>query len=174
MHEYVVTAVGNDRPGLVDRVTGCLLDIGCNVADSRMINLRGQFAMILLAEVPEHASAKVDSALQQAGKDSGLKITVSTKQGEVDGLRAGLPFTVKAYAMDQPGLVHRITHLLHQRSINIEELQTKLEPGSYTGTPLFTLTMRITVPADQQVKQLRAELEHLCDSLNCDFDLDGD
>lgn len=174
MHEYVVTAVGQDRPGLVDRLTGCLLDVGCNVADSRMVNLRGQFALILLAEVPEHALNKVENALQEVGSETGLKVSLATQQGSRSPQRAGLPFMLKAYAMDQPGLVHRITHLLHQKQVNIEELQTKLEAGSYTGTPLFTLTMRITVPADQQVKELRNSLEELCDSLNCDFDLDGE
>ena len=175
MHEHVITAVGQDRPGLVDQLTGCLLDAGCNVADSRMVNLRGQFAIIMLAEVPDHALDKVEPALQAVGEKTGLKVSVTTQQQPSHSpRRAGMPFTLKAYAMDQPGLVHRITHLLHQKQVNIEELQTKLEAGSYTGTPLFTLTMRITVPADQPVKQLRNDLEELCDSLNCDFDLEGE
>lgn len=73
--------------------------------------------------------------------------------------------------MDQPGIVHRITHLLHEKGANIEDLQTRLEPGSYTGTPLFTMDLRMTVPPKVAVKDLRIRLEALCESLNCDFEM---
>ena len=48
MRELVITAVGSDRPGLVGRLTAPLYEVSANVADSRMVNLRGQFALLLL------------------------------------------------------------------------------------------------------------------------------
>lgn len=74
--------------------------------------------------------------------------------------------------MDQPGIVHRITHLLHEREINIEELQTNLQPGSVPGTPLFTMHLRMTVPTTLPLPILRRDLELLCDALNCEIELD--
>ncbi len=44
----VLTAVGDDRPGLVDEVTRYITERGGNLEDSRMVNLRGQFAMMML------------------------------------------------------------------------------------------------------------------------------
>jgi predicted amino acid-binding ACT domain protein len=44
----ILTAVGDDRPGLVDDVTRFIFERGGNIEDSRMVNLRGQFAMMVL------------------------------------------------------------------------------------------------------------------------------
>jgi glycine cleavage system transcriptional repressor len=45
-HELVVTAVGPDRPGIASDFTGHVHAAGANLADSRMVNLRGQFALL--------------------------------------------------------------------------------------------------------------------------------
>ena len=62
MSAWVITAVGPDRPGLVQTLTSALLEASGNVADSRMINLRGQFALILLAFATGTDVASADSA----------------------------------------------------------------------------------------------------------------
>jgi len=49
MAEYlVISAIGEDRPGLVSRLTGVIAEHGCNVEDSRMSVLGTEFAVILL------------------------------------------------------------------------------------------------------------------------------
>jgi glycine cleavage system transcriptional repressor len=173
MKQLVITAVGPDRPGLVDEISGFLLEAGANLADSRMVNLRGQFALILLAEVADDAAAdKIEQTAHDAGEKIGLDVFVQPDESHASASKGGLAFHVSTYAMDQPGIVHRITHLLHERGVNIEELQTRLEPGSYTGTPQFSMELTMTVPQTLPVKQLRADLEALCESLNCDIDIE--
>lgn len=173
MHQLVITAVGPDRPGLVDEFSGFLLEEGANLADSRMVNLRGQFALIVLAEVAdEDAAAKIRQTAAAAGKRIGLNVSVNTEDESQATTQKGLAYRLRTYAMDQPGIVHRITHLLHERGVNIEELQTRLQPGSYTGTPQFSMQLTMTVPADQPIKILRADLQKLCESLNCDVDME--
>jgi len=173
MREIVITAVGKDRAGLVDELTGFLLDAGANMADSRMVNLRGQFALIALIEASDPQIARITADAPALGERIGLSISIAQQGGDKSAhIAPGVPYRVKAYAMDQPGLVHRITHFLHQQGVNIEELQTKLAPGSYTGTPLFTLDLRMTLPTAVKPKLLRTQLEELCDSLNCDVDIE--
>lgn len=172
MAELVITAVGPDRPGLVNELSGFLLDAGANIADSRMVNLRGRFAVLLLVEAGDDAARIVRERASAAGARMGLQITLGPEAPPAAPAGPGVPYRLRTYAMDQPGIVHRITRLLHTHGVNIEELQTRLQPGSYTGTPLFSMEMRLTVPARVAVKQLRAELDELCGSLNCDVDLD--
>lgn len=180
----VLTAVGPDRPGLVDELTGFLLQRGANIADSRMVNLRGQFAVIMLVELAGDAGAveQLRKDLPGAAQKIGLTVTLVPQEGSrggplpgvpgVPGVPgAGVPFSLKVTAMDQPGIVHRVTHLLHQHGANVEDLTTELEEGAYTGTPLFTMRLRMTVPSRLPVRQLRESLTALCDELNCDFDL---
>ena len=48
MAHAILTALGIDRPGLVDEVSRFIYDRGGNIEDSRMVNLRGQFAIMVL------------------------------------------------------------------------------------------------------------------------------
>jgi len=57
MAQLIITAVGPDRPGLAGELTGHLHSHGANLLDSRMVNLRGQFAMLILLEAPADAVA---------------------------------------------------------------------------------------------------------------------
>ena len=49
----VISAIGQDRPGIVDEVSAFILSHQCNVEDSRMAVLGGDFALIMLVSGPE-------------------------------------------------------------------------------------------------------------------------
>jgi glycine cleavage system transcriptional repressor len=168
--ELVVTAVGPDRPGIASEFAGHVHSAGANLADSRMINLRGQFALIMLIEGAPPVVDAVRNRLREAAPKMGMTIEFSgaTKTSP----REGVPFRLKTYSMDQPGIVHKITSYLHEQSINVEELETHLESAPFMGTPVFTMEIVMLVPKTASVKTLRRALEELGDTLNCDVDLD--
>jgi len=172
--QFIITAVGPDRPGLIDQISGQLLEAGANIADSRMINLSGEFALMMLVGVEDGDAEKVTGDLQQAGQRIGLSISVTPiAAGQPESASVGkrVAFRLRVYGMDKPGIVHRITHTLHENQVNVEEMQTHLQAGSYTGTPAFRMELLMSVPGSVQVRQLRDQLGELCDSLNCDLDL---
>lgn len=174
MQELVITAVGPDRPGLIGKLTAPLYEAEANVADSRMVNLRGQFALMLLAEVPSGAVERVQRRLLGLAEQLGLTVTFRGSEVAAEPkppTTVGVPYRVCTYAMDQPGLVHRITDLLHRHAINVEELATRSQPRPQTGAPLFSMELLITVPASVPLRTWRTELERLCEELNCDLEL---
>ena len=171
MTQLVLTAVGPDRPGLVGEITGHLQSAGGNILDSRMVNLRGQFALVLLMEAEPAAVDALEKTLPATLEAMGLKLTV-TRQSPLRQPVAGVPMKLKTYSMDQPGIVHRITSVLHSNGVNIEELSSRQESAPFDGTPLFLMEMRVTVPPAMPIRKLRAELEALCDSLNCSLDFE--
>ena len=174
MSAWVITAVGPDRPGLVKRITSGLLDASSNVADSRMINLRGQFALILLADIPEGSIEAARSGLEQTASDLGLAIAfhaASTTTAHDRTATVGIPYRLRIYAMDQPGIVHQITDVLQRSGVNVEELETRSQPSPQSGAPLFSLELRMTAPPELPIRTLREELSTVCDSLNCDLEL---
>jgi glycine cleavage system transcriptional repressor len=168
--ELVITAVGPDRPGIASDVSGHVHAAGANLADSRMVNLRGQFALIALVE----GNADTLAALRKRLGEAAPKMNLSFEFGEAkkaDRLE-GVPFRLKTYSMDQPGIVHKVTSYLHEQGINVEELETHLESAPFMGTPVFTLEILMLVPKTVSVKALRKSLEELGDTLNCDVDID--
>ncbi len=171
--QYVISAVGPDRPGLVGELTGHLHAAGANLLDSRMVNLRGQFALVLLMECPQSVAAVVSRSLPEAAEKMGLRLNLSP-HGLAKGAEPvhGIPMRLKTYSLDQPGIVHRVTRLLQGHGVNIEDLTTRQESAAFAGTPLFLMEIRMTVPPAVSVRKLRPELESLCDALNCDVDLE--
>ncbi|MGD0541002.1 MAG: ACT domain-containing protein [Tepidisphaeraceae bacterium] len=171
MSQFIITAVGPDRPGIVGELTAHLHGGGGNILDSRMVNLRGEFAMLILVDVPEATAETLRGSLPKVGEKIGLRLSVSELHGKRAGV-SGLPFRLKTYSMDQPGIVAKLSQVLREYAVNIEELSARQESAPFSGSPLFLTEMRLTVPATVALGKLRAELESVGNALNCDIDLD--
>lgn len=172
MDQLIVNAIGPDRPGIVGQFTGHLHDAGANVLDSRMVNLRGQFAIILLIEADGAKLAEIRQSLPTAAEQMGLRVTLTDGQPPAAPVR-GIPFKLKTYSLDQPGIVHRVSDVLRQYGVNIEELSARQESAPFAGTPLFLMEMRLTVPPSVSIQTVKSKLQALCDSLNCDMDIEA-
>jgi len=136
-----------------------------------MVNLRGEFAMLILVEVPDATAEALRGSLPKVGEKMGLRLGVSELHPKRAGV-SGLPFRLKTYSMDQPGIVARLSQVLRDYGVNIEELSARQESAPFSGSPLFLTEMRLTVPAAVPLGRLRAELESVGNALNCDIDLD--
>ena len=92
MPQLIINALGPDRPGIVGQVTGHLHAAGANVLDSRMVNLRGQFALILLVEAPPVAVEKIHQSLPPLAEKIGLRLTLPDAQSPGAQPIKGIPF----------------------------------------------------------------------------------
>ena len=53
---FIITAVGPDRPGMAHALARELFEAQCNLEDTTMTRLSGQFAMILAVAAPAELS----------------------------------------------------------------------------------------------------------------------
>lgn len=77
---FVLTVVGDDRPGLVSSLSSTVADHGGNWLTSRMAQLAGQFAGIVLVEVPTERAGQLRESLEALAA-TGLRVEV-TAAGE--------------------------------------------------------------------------------------------
>jgi glycine cleavage system transcriptional repressor len=167
----VISAFGKDRPGIVNQLSRAILDAGCNVEDSRMTVLGGEFALILLVSGVWNAVAKLESQLKALEKK--LELTLVAKATEPRAEKHNMvPYVVDVVAMDHPGIVHDIAEFFSTRDINIEDLSTWTYAAAHTGTPMFSLNMTVSVPASVNIGGLRDEFTRFCDELNLDATLE--
>lgn len=167
----VITAVGNDRPGIVDKLSMAILEAGCSINDSRMTVLGGEFALILLVCGKWNELAKLENQLPGIGES--LALTVTSKRTEIgEQLPNMLSYSVDVVAMDHPGIVYKIANFFSKRNINIRELNTTSYAAAHTGTPMFTISMIVNVPTDIRVASLREDFLDFCDGLNMDAALE--
>jgi len=164
----VVTAVGKDRVGIVDDLSAVVERARCNIEESRMAVLGGDFAIILLASGPESDAAQLILDGPGLGAGLGLHIearltTAPREQG------AGRPYVLESVSLDAPGIVHAVTDLLRRRGVNIEDMDTETVAAPWTGAPMFRMRGRLVVPHNVPIVELRHELEAL--ELERDLDI---
>ncbi len=168
MRNYlVISALGADRPGIVDRLSQVVFEAGCNIEDSRMTVLGGEFAILLLISGNWNNVAKVENALANVGQE--LELTLTTKRTERRQSRDNLmPYAVDVVSLDHPGIVHNLANFFSTRNINIEDMVTNSYAAAHTGAPMFGVRMVVEVPSETHIAALRDEFLEFCDQLNVD------
>lgn len=163
----VITALGEDRPGIVNDVSRLIVDAGCNIEDSRMTVLGGDFALILLVSGKWNELAKLENSLPQLARKQNLLL--HAKRTEPPRARGNLlPYAVEVVALDQPGIVHQLANFFAKREISIRDMATASYAAAHTGTPMFSVQMTVDVPAAAHIAALREEFMDFCDQLNLD------
>ncbi|RLA00055.1 MAG: glycine cleavage system protein R, partial [Gammaproteobacteria bacterium] len=163
----VVSALGKDRPGIVDQLSKAVLESGGNIVDSRMTVLGGDFAILLLVEGRWDALSKLENGIPSLQKKLDLSIALKRTEPRSPATE-NMPYMVEVVAMDHTGIVHGLASFFSARNINIEDLATSCYQAPHTGTTMFALHMAVGIPAAMHISTLREEFMEYCDSLNLD------
>jgi len=165
--QLVITALGDDRPGIVDELSKVLFKHNLNIEDSRMSVLGGEFAVLLLVSGPQQSID--DFVGDTANLEQLLNMKILVKLTSSDTIpQAVVPYTVEVVAIDHPGIVHKLASFFSGRQINIVDLHTERYAAAHTATPMFAVNITIGIPADMAIKTLRDEFIDMCDELNLD------
>lgn len=162
-----VSAVGNDRTGIVHELSRVITDCGGSISESRMANLGSEFAMLLLVSGNWHSLAKLETELKKLADTTGL--TIHLKRTEPRPPRGDmLPYSVDVVCLDQTGIVSGLSGFFATRSIDIAEVSTRVYPAAHTGAQMFAVQMILNIPSRIHLAHLREEFMDFCDSLNLD------
>jgi len=169
MVSYVLTVLGDDRPGLVDSLAGVVTAHGGNWERSQMARLGGKFAGVVQVSVPSASAADLQSALSALG-DQGL-LQVRVDLAGTAPAAEGTRFVLSLVGTDRPGLVHSVSAALAAIGASIEELDTATSDAPMSGGPLFEATAAVVLPVGVSIESVRDTLEALADRLMVDIDL---
>ncbi|MBI4465622.1 MAG: ACT domain-containing protein [Acidobacteria bacterium] len=165
----VITAVGPDRVGLVEKISELLVQEGCNIEDSKMAVFCGEFAIIVLVSGDATALQRVGQSLDSLTAQTGLTF-FSKKPAARVPVESALPCRLLASCLDHPGVVHQLSSVLSRLGVNIESLETKTQEASMSGTPIFQLDARLSVPARVNLHELRRDLDEIARRENIDIE----
>ena len=143
--EFAVTAIGQDRPGIVAAVSGALLELDGNVEDSQMSILRGHFAVMLVVQVPDGVEqAQLADRLGEVRDELGLEaLTVAPVGAGAAPIRP--THVVSVYGADSKGIVHSISAALAGLGVDITDLETKL--AGTAESPVYVMMLEIALGA---------------------------
>jgi glycine cleavage system transcriptional repressor len=171
MQFVAITAVGRDRPGIVSAFSGALYRAGCNLEETTMTRLRGEFAMLLLVRLPEALSVEqLEEALRYSAAQLGLSLVVRPLAPEEAAPTTAEPaagYILRVYGADKPGIVHAVASLLAERGLNITDLNTRVIPGA--GGPVYVMLLEVDLPDGSGAEALRRELDRLSRELGVEI-----
>ena len=166
----VITVIGPDRPGIVSAISDKAVEFGANWTDSLMANFVGQFAGIVHLQVPAQHGEALRAALLEL-ESPGMRIAVA-RGGDAPAAGAVRHLKLDLIGNDRPGIIHSISSQLALRGISIENLQTAVVNGAWSGEQMFQMNARLVVPMALDADELRTGLESLANELMVDITID--
>lgn len=173
MTDYlVISALGTDKPGIINELSKQATAQDCNIIDTRMTVLGGEFALLMMVSGSQDQISSLEPNMTQAAENLGL--TVMLKRTAPKATQAAnLPYCVQVVALDNPGIVHEIARFFGDKQINIEEMHTGTYAAAHTGTPMFSLEMTVNIPSSVSLASLKDEFVGFCDDKNLDASIEA-
>jgi glycine cleavage system transcriptional repressor len=166
----ILTAIGPDQVGLVQKISEFISRHGCNIEDSKMAVFCGEFAVIVLISGGGSNLVKIGRDYREIETETGLSISIKTPATRIPP-ESFLPYKLTASCMDHPGIVYRISGVLSSLGVNIESMETKTYSAPVSGTPIFQLEAHLAVPTRTNINKLRERFSEIQREENIDIDL---
>jgi phosphoserine phosphatase len=163
---YVISAVGQDRPGLVHSVTQILSDLHINIVDIEARSVRGHFTMFLVVDLSTSNKDYGDllQALEPIRSNFNMGIRV---EPYVEGRRKAdkrmMIFTLMG--KDRPGIVASVSGMFAENGINIETIKM-IARGEYIATEVTIDTSDVS-----DIKNMRRMLYAFSETSGLDVSL---
>ncbi len=167
MASLVLTAIGDDRAGLVSALADVVAEHGGNWERSQMAELAGKFAGIVLVTVPDAAVEEFMRALDPLAD----VLDVHAHLGG-EPITDAQRFTLHLLGNDQPGIVRELSGILSALDVSIDQLATATREAPMAGGILFEAEVVLVAPAELDREELRTALEELAGELMVDITLD--
>ena len=163
-HHLVITALGADRPGIVNTITRHVSRCGCNIDDSRLALLGDEFTFIMLLSGSWNAIGLIESTLPLKGAE--LELLIIMKRTRVD-THPPRPETtwIEVEVPDTPGIIERFTDLLDQNQMNIAELVSRIKPAQENTPPTLYIQMTAHSALPRQRNLFERAFHQLCTEL---------
>jgi glycine cleavage system transcriptional repressor len=161
MHKFVLSVLGNDRPGIVAKVSTTLAALGCNIEDCSQTILQTEFAAIFVVNNREaRPLQEVEHSLRRELEGDGLTARIKPME-EHSGPAAtltSLPFVVTTKGPDRLGMIAAVTGAMAELSCNINNFRAIVRPGQEHEEEMITI-FEISLPAAVELKTFKERLE---------------
>ena len=172
---YAMSAIGKDRPGIVADLAELIFEHGCNLEDSSMTILGGEFAVLLLFTASDaDLERRLSSACKRLEWERRLTVFFRPLEGPPvpygEAQRRDV-YELLATGVDKAGIVARVCRVLAERDVTIREMKTYSRPEPESGTPIYTMRVEMGVPTALPPGDLEGALDQVAEQLNIEITL---
>jgi glycine cleavage system regulatory protein len=171
---YIVTFIGDDRPGLVELLSGVIERNGGNWQESRLSQLGGKFAGLILVALPADGGPSLEAELAALAA-SGISVRVTQAEsnaGKEAVVPPGREITLTVIGPDRRGIVREISHTLAQQRINVLEMESEVRSAPMSAEMIFSARLTASIPESIDLDDLRDTLDEIANTMTLEIDLD--
>lgn len=173
---YILTAFSKDRPGIVADITQIIYEQNCNLEESAMANLAGEFALIFLfsplsSNNGDDLETFFNNECRRLEREKGITAFVR-KIGETAprlDQAAGEIATISVEGFDQAGIVYRISRFLADKKVSISTLNSAVKSSPESGAAMYSLVIKVEIPEHSDRDAIETGLQQLGDELMVDI-----
>lgn len=168
---FIMTAFGQDRPGIVADVTELLFENGCNLDETTMTQLADEFTLILLftsrdPQIEELLARECRRLERERGISAFLRPLAQPRAATASD---GEVWVLHVEGEDQAGIVFKVSRFLAGQGVNIVDLKSAVQPAPGSGSPFYVMDIHIQVPPALTSAALEGGLATVADELNVDI-----
>lgn len=161
----VLTAIGQNKTGLVSELTGLITQCNCNVIDSKMAIFGSEFTMIMLLAGSNSDLLELEVKLPPLAMSLNLLTMMKRTTKHEDMQRP--QYVINLEGPDQSGTIKKLTSYLAQNQIDIASLKSNtMKRGDEEWQ---VAEIKIDLPEAISADKMKSGLETECQSLkmNC-------
>ena len=167
---YIITFIGDDRPGLVEQLSSVIEKNQGNWHESRLSQLAGKFAGLISISLPTASGDALREDLK-ALSSSGLSVRV-TPAIAASASADGATISLSVLGPDRLGIVREISRALTQHQINVVEMESVVESAPMSGEALFRANISAQIIKGTDMVELQEKLDEIANEMTLDIDLD--
>ena len=169
---YVLTAIGEDRPGLVAALAAAVDEHGGNWVDSQLALLAGKFAGIVQVDLPDERAQSFLEALPGLAEEVGLQVEATPAGAPADAVPHSA-LRLHLLGQDRTGMVREVSFALRSQGATIDGLRSWTREAPEGGGMLFEAEAEVRLPAEADENGVRDALERIAAELMVDLELDA-
>jgi glycine cleavage system regulatory protein len=167
---YIVTFIGDDRPGLVESLSRVIESNQGSWLESRLSQLGGKFAGLVLVTLPGDNGAALEADLKELSA-SGLSVRVTPATAMTASSR-GQSITLKVIGPDRLGIVREISRALAQREVNVVEMDSEVSSAPMSAELIFSARIDAEIPEHIDLDDLEDSLEEIANTMTLEIELE--
>jgi len=165
MKRLVLTIIGEDKLGLVEKLSNALVAHHANWLASNLSHLSGYFAGVVEIEVAEEHIEELSSALSELPE---LKIEIHDSVGNEVKATQEIEFVITGN--DRKGIVQELSTIITHKGASIIHFTSTRQSAPNWGGGLFHAVAKVALPVGLSAEVIANALEQLASDIIVDLD----
>ncbi len=163
--QLIVMILGANKVGILSELANIVSETQCNILDSRQAIYGQDFSLTMILEGSQTAITKAEIKIPQVCQRLDL---LSMMKRTKRHCKQNLEHLVDVHisGKDTPGVIHKVSSLLAQRSAAVSALRQYTFKDKESDADMMKVKLVASVPIEQDMASLNAQFSELMESLS--------